>query len=353
MHPETASRLVETFSAPGSLILDPFCGSGTVLVEAMLLGRNGFGTDINPLAVDLARLKTRPLGGALRESFLEEAAGIAETATDRRTKRAGATKRYLPADTELFDPHVLLELDSLQMGISVVKNRAIERALAFCLSAILVKVSRKQGDTSEHMVPRRIAAGYTTRLFSKKCVELAGRMDAFAHKLPEPPPKSRVEVDDASILNKIGDESVDAVITSPPYVGTYDYIAHHAMRLRWLGYSSTGFLKAEIGARRRYSELSYEAAIDLWSEELERFLWAAARAMRPRAPMVLLIGDSAHGRHALRADEIILDLTKRVPFLPIARASQDRPHFHRPTASAFERQPRREHALLLERRAKL
>ena len=41
--------------------------------------------------------------------------------------------------------------------------------------------------------------------------------------------------DDATILKKVETGSIDAVVTSPPYVATYDYLAHHALRLRWLG----------------------------------------------------------------------------------------------------------------------
>src|SRR5262249_17266475 len=60
MHPATAARLVAAFAPPGATVLDPFCGSGTVLVEAMLAGRRAVGTDLNPLAVALATLKTTP-----------------------------------------------------------------------------------------------------------------------------------------------------------------------------------------------------------------------------------------------------------------------------------------------------
>ena len=72
MHPLVARRLVEEFSAPGELVLDPFCGSGTVLVEAALAGRRAVGVDANPLAVRLAVLKSRPVGAVDRELPLAE-----------------------------------------------------------------------------------------------------------------------------------------------------------------------------------------------------------------------------------------------------------------------------------------
>ena len=54
-HPVTARLLIEDFAPPGGVVLDPFCGSGTVLVEAMLAGRSAIGTDLNPIAIMLAR----------------------------------------------------------------------------------------------------------------------------------------------------------------------------------------------------------------------------------------------------------------------------------------------------------
>ena len=59
-HPVTARRLVEQYCPEGGTVLDPFCGSGTILIEAMLAGRAAIGTDLNPLAVMLARAKTFP-----------------------------------------------------------------------------------------------------------------------------------------------------------------------------------------------------------------------------------------------------------------------------------------------------
>lgn len=59
--PQFARAAIEVFSRPGDLILDPFMGGGTTMVEAATLGRPSIGADINPLAVFLARVKTRPL----------------------------------------------------------------------------------------------------------------------------------------------------------------------------------------------------------------------------------------------------------------------------------------------------
>ena len=68
IHPYTAKLIphipryfVEKLSQPGDVVLDPFCGSGTVLLEARLLGRNAIGIDTNPLARLISSVKARPL----------------------------------------------------------------------------------------------------------------------------------------------------------------------------------------------------------------------------------------------------------------------------------------------------
>ena len=349
MHPQTAARLLGDLVPPKGTVLDPFAGSGTVLVEARLLGRSAIGTDLNPLAVALAKLKSTPPPRSDMDALLAAAQTVREHADGRRKARAGATRRYGPDDTALFAPHGLLELDGVRDGVLSVEAPRVREALLLVLSAILIKVSQRTSDTSEHASPRRIAAGYTAKLFLKKTEELVERLDAYARMLPRGAPAPRVALDDATRLASVGEASVDAIVTSPPYAATYDYLSHHAARLRWLGLDTRPLARGELGARRHYRTLSARDAERAWVSELTSFLKAAARVARRRAPLVMLIADSAVGDHALRADDLVLRAADAASFVPVARATQRRPHFHGPTADAFARKPRGEHALLLER----
>ncbi|HTQ43794.1 MAG TPA: DNA methyltransferase [Polyangiaceae bacterium] len=351
MHPATAARLVRAFSDEGATVLDPFCGSGTVLVEAMIAGRRAVGTDLNPLAVRLAALKTTPRDAHAREALVAAARTVAKVADERRARRAGATRRYPPEDVATFDPHVLLELDSLRAAVADLPDRATSEALGVVLSAILVKVSRRTSDTTSHAAPRRIAAGYTAKLFVRKTEELARRLAAFEALLPPGAHPARVAVDDATRLRTVQASTVDAVVTSPPYAGTYDYVAHHALRMRWLGLDAQPLAAGELGSRRRYARLGGAAeARASWERELASALRAMARVCRTGARIVLLVADSAVHGEALRADAAVATVAPRVGLEPVARASQRRPHFHAPTQRAFERTPRAEHAILLTKR---
>jgi hypothetical protein len=275
---------------------------------------------------------------------------VAAFADERRQRRAGATRRYGPDDVAAFDPHVLLELDSLRSAIVDLPDESTRDALLLVLSAILVKVSRRTSDTSDRAAPRRIAAGYPARLFVKKADELAQRLADFASLLAPGTAPARVSLDDATRLRTVGASTVDAVVTSPPYVATYDYLAHHALRMRWLGLDARPFGAGEVGSRRRYASLDPTKARDTWIRELASFVRPMARACRQGARLALLLADSAVGDEALRAEEALGAVAGPAGLDLVARASQRRPHFHGPTSRAFERAPRAEHAFALVKR---
>ncbi|MGA3123317.1 MAG: DNA methyltransferase [Polyangiaceae bacterium] len=352
MHPTTASRLVRTLSSEGATVLDPFCGSGTVLIEAMLHSRRAIGTDLNPLAVRLARLKTTRYADSVLASMVSAARSIAIFAEARRIRRAGATRRYPREDAELFDPHVLLELDSLRAGIveQCSSDPLVRDALELVLSAILIKVSRGASDTSTSVETRRIAAGFASRLFARKADELSLRLAELARRTPVHAALVVTALDNAARLQTIAASTVDVIVTSPPYAGTYDYLSHHAVRMRWLGLDAGKLASGEIGARRNYERLDARSAREAWAQELGRALRAMRRVCRRGARVVLLLADSAVGEQAIRADAVLGAIAPDAGFAVLARASQARPHFHGPSSAAFRDGHRAEHAILLEKR---
>jgi hypothetical protein len=351
MHPTTAGRLVRALTREGSTVFDPFCGSGTVLVEAMIAGRRAIGTDINPLAVRLARLKSGRLDETVCASIVATANEIATFADERRRRRAGSTRRYPREDVALFEPHVLLELDSLRAGIKEKsEDNVLRGALELVLSSILVKLSRQASDTSGALKPRRLAAGFPARLFARKADELVRRLGEMRALLPADLPAARVEVDDAMRLRTVHASTVDAVVASPPYVATYDYVAQHELRMRWLDLDARPLLAGEMGARRRYAQLDARAAGEAWRRELTLSLRAMCRVCRKGAKVALLVADSAVQGEALRADAIVSAVAPESGLAWVARASQARANFHGPGALAFRDAPRAEHAIVLEKR---
>jgi DNA modification methylase len=351
LHPLTAARLVEALSAPKNTVLDAFMGSGTVMVETRLLGRKGVGTDLNPLSLELAHLKTRGTTEDERAELLEAAMRVAEHADERRVSKAGPTERYGREDMELFDVHMLLELDGIRQGISLESPGFAREALKLVLSSILVKVSKKPGDTTERIAPRRLATGFAIKLFANKAAELAERLEEFAGLLPKGAPECDLYIDDARKLSNVGNNSVDLVVSSPPYPGVYDYAHHHAARLRWLGLEAEPFERGEIGARRKLRGRERDEGLSAWEDDFVKSLIALRRVLQRGACAVLVIADSVVQRQALYADDTMDRLVPRAGGLEIAAvASQKRPHFHEPTRDAFKGRARREHLFALVKR---
>lgn len=347
MHPETARRLIGSLSEPGQTVLDPFCGSGTVLVEARRLGRRGVGYDVNPLSRELSWLKTLAPDAAWINELSAAAARVCAHADERRQRKAGATERYPDADRAAFAPHVLLELDGLRDGIRRVGAPETRRALFLVLSALLTKVSQRAGESSSELRDKRVAPGFPSRFFGKKTAELGQKLAEYRQSLPDRAPLASCTLGDARQLPGLAARSVSLVVTSPPYPGVYDYVSHHDDRLRWLGLSSQTFEALEIGSRRELSQETFGAALARWERDLAATLTAIARGLTPSGRAVLLIADSTLAGRPLFAERVVEKAAAPAGLGLIARASQPRPHFHGGSRHAFESKTRREHLLLL------
>ena len=351
LHPDTAAGLIDSLSGPGHTVLDPFVGSGTVAVEALAAGRLAVGNDLNPLAVAIARCKVHAW---THDEFVALAAAckkVCAFADDRRRKKEGALLRYSDEDVRSFPPHVLLELDGLRGGIFDVPGALTRRTLLLVLSSILTKLSYSRGDAAYGRTDKRIASGQAIRMFALRASELVEQLNEFGARVRDAHrgkhPGGAIFQDDARTLAQVKPTSIDLVVSSPPYAGTYDYLAHHEAKLRWLDLPADAFAAGELGARRNYVNLSQREAERRWDRDLHQVLVALQRVLVPGGRAVLILGDSAVGGQVLRADDVVAHAAEGTGLVPTARASQNRPHFHGPTAHLFAKLPRREHALLL------
>ncbi len=145
----------------------------------------------------------------------------------------------------------------------------------------------------------------------------------------------------------VPDGSIALVVTSPPYPGNYDYLAHHAARLRWLRLPPDRFDRDELGARRHLDPLGAAAGAARWRDELGAVLRALRRVLVDGGAAVLLLADSVVAGGPVYAVDLVRSVAPSAGLAYRAVASQARPHFHAGTARAFARRPRAEHAILL------
>ena len=349
LHPLTAAGLIEGFSPRNGLVVDPFCGSGTTLVEARRLGRHALGSDLNPLALELSWLKTSAFGRGFAELLGADAAAIAAFADERRQSKAGPLRRYPRQTREVFPVHVLLELDGLMHGIRAVEDHDRRRALTLVLSSLLTKVSTQKSDSSTQRTERRLRSGFAIQLFEDKTRELCRRLERYRRLLPDPNYTPNLKRADARRLSMIESGRVDLVVSSPPYPGVFDYLEHHRLRLAFLNLDAEQLHRNEIGARRNYARLRFDDAVARWHAELTPCLAEIARILRPGGHAALVLADTAVGGKALRADRLLAEWVTKTPLRFELCASQARPSFHRPSDRVFRANKRAEHLLLLQK----
>jgi SAM-dependent methyltransferase len=364
LHPATARVLVDLVAsgAPRAQpILDPFCGSGTVLVEARALGHASIGSDLNPLAVLVARAKTWVAPTRRRTQVREGANEIAGLvlAAGKAARRANAEAPPLRKpvgfdpngrDRRLkswFAPHVRRELELIAGMLDDLRTRDAELAgiLTACLSAILYKVSSRTSDTDGTWIDRNIARGAAARHFVQRAELLVAGLNDLSNTRGAMP--EVFERDARRLTDIIPDGSAAGVVTSPPYAGTYDYAEHQRLRFDFLTLRHRDMDIGEIGSRRSF-EKDPTAADAAWREALAESLGSIARALAPNRLAAIVIGDSvARNRGMFALDDVRGALTDDL--VMEAWASQERPMLGAGERRAFGERGKAEHVILLRR----
>jgi hypothetical protein len=316
MHPDAAAILTRAF--PGDSVHDPFCGGGTVLVEALLAGRRAVGRDVSPVALRVARARTTVLSAERVSRFRAQGRKVAEDAKEWKE---------LPADDILhpaggwYSEHVLRELEGLRHGIAGTEDD-VRPLLEAVFSSILIKVSWRKSDTSAQREKHDRPSETTAILFHKKVRELGRRLDALREAVPAGTPPADVAPADARTVRV---DPVDLVLTSPPYPSTYDYVPLQHLRLVWLGEGralDAGGLE-EIGARRHWRQ-GARIGRKRWVEDTRLWTRSAAANLRRGGHLVILIGDGLSPAGTVDTSQATEDAGKEAGLALVARASVER-----------------------------
>lgn len=266
--PQLADRAIQLLSAPGDLILDPYCGSGTTLLEAAKLGRRAIGIDLSPLAVLISTCKTKSIPHTVLTNLKADLASVIrlltqgsshDMFTDERVRaiEANAAGDARAADEwfkKWFGDVNLRELLVIDQAIKQFPDADAQRLALLCLSNILRRVSRA-------------ATGYPNVMFDKKATDRPRPSKLFFREL-ENVCKQIPELDQvlpglASVSVTLGNatemtlanESVDAVITHPPYIGSIPYAEYGLLSLKWLGHDPKELDRTLTGGKRQSSDV--------------------------------------------------------------------------------------------------
>ncbi|MBI4317352.1 MAG: MerR family DNA-binding transcriptional regulator [Chloroflexi bacterium] len=322
--PQIPNALIQELSSVGDTVLDPFCGSGTTLVEALLLKRQAVGIDANPIACLISRAKTL----RVTEADLEGANAIRDALASAEQRFGTGQMSFLeqwcaepaaapcPRDIEFwFEPHVIEELRYLRQLCETAKPAGLHTLAQASLSSIIISVSRQDSDTRYVRRQKHVAPGETVRRFSRALAQVVARAEEFSDVVEERFAARVIEADmnNPPLPSEVG--TVDLVVCSPPYPNAYSYHLYHRTRMLWLGMDAVKFKKEEIGSHRKYSSRGpNRATVETFRAEMTGILDWIRKTLQPQGYCCLVVGDSTIAGRVIRNDQLLADIAIKLSF---------------------------------------
>jgi DNA modification methylase len=260
--PDIPGYLVQLLSTKDMLVADPFCGSGTTGVEAFRLGRRAWMSDVNRAALLIAAGKLAIFkNGNITGELIKFAMSISRELPFRSLCQP---LEEIGTDLELsgwFHADTLSQLQSIWTQIESVGCAETRAALTMvfsdtlfaCASTLHSKTStggtrrHHWGWIADNVKPDPPVWHNAERIFRErlnKAIEISSRIDRPLAAVP------LVQFEDCRSLS-LGSDSVDLVVTSPPYLGMIDYARANRLSYLWFGWPMKEDCDREIGSRYR------------------------------------------------------------------------------------------------------
>lgn len=307
-----ARDLILTHTSKNDLIVDPFAGSGTIPLEALLNDRNAFAVDNNPYARVLCLAKLHPpesLEKAIKraESILEESENL----------RNPDLRKVPPWVRAFFHPQTLKEI----LKFSHICKRRNEYFLFAALLGILHH--QRPGFLSypsSHLVPylrdKKFPRNHFPELYDYR--EITPRMISKIKRIyrrfdPIKVSSNKAVFSFGSIINVALPDTFDCLITSPPYMNALDYNRDNRLRL-WFT-APDYLLNKPVG--QVFREKEYIKLITILAKQMER-------SLKFNGFCLFIVGDKILRSPKASLSELTLDLLKRKsPSLELQRIIKD------------------------------
>lgn len=337
--PQVARKLIKVFSHEGDTICDIFCGSGTTLVESSLLNRNSIGIELNPLAVLIAKVKTISINPQTLFSSFKK------ILDEYKTIKHALIPHFSNIDF-WFSKKVIQDLAKLKQAIWNISEENIRNFFSVCFSEVARIVSfTHHNEFKLFRDKKKLAGDYTfdvigefTRMFENNVVGIKEYViDAI--------PNINVKIiqGDSTKDNGIPLNSVDFIITSPPYGDSRTTVAYgqfSRLSSQWLNLlppTTKDIDKELLGGKNNVSlsdpilnlsntlkfsinfiaEKDKERAKDVMSFyiDLHKALIHAHKILKPKKYFCLIVGNRTVKELVLKTDEIICELAEQIGFI--------------------------------------
>ena len=245
---DLALQHIVRYSNNTDCVLDPFCGSGTTLLACRILGRQGFGFDINFIAHLITQAKILDLDS----KDLEYLKGFIDFLETKQTHKLHSYENI----HHWFKQEAIVALSHIKECIKIYtkNNPKYTIFLSLIFSSIINIASNQDSDTRYASVEKPyINQKYIIEKYKEK---YKNALSIYENLYIYTRVNSQVFLHNAKKLTqKIPSNTISLIFTSPPYPNTYDYYLYHKHRMLWLDFDVKFCMQNEIGSRREYSSL--------------------------------------------------------------------------------------------------
>lgn len=295
--PQIPRFLIGMLSVKGETVWDPFGGSGTTALEALLLDRQAISSDINPIASLIGKAKTLTLSKEEDDAIIdliEKLRILSENEfritniIDKNINEYKDSIPEIPNIAKWFHQNAVNELGYIKWQIEKFESTNCKVLLNAAFSKIILKASFQDGETRYSSKYRDIGHGEILRMY---IAELTSSLNKV--RLISP----LIRFKDATFISSdlrtnfvVEPNSIDLIVTSPPYANATDYFLYHRFRLFWLGYDPRSLSKCEIGAHLRHQK--EHTGFDEYIQEMTLCLGNMYRGLRAGRYAVLVLGNA-------------------------------------------------------------
>lgn len=342
--PQLAKKLILDYTTDRDIVCDPFMGSGTTLVESIILKRKAIGVDINPVALLITKAKTKAIEPTKVEIESKKLLNELIRESDNLSNKETSSDNWgaiLP-QTERID-YWFPEKQKVALGMILDKINRIEdariRTFFLCaFSNILKNCSRWLMKSIKPTRDKNKKFGDTYKIFSRQIRLMLKKNKEFYELIGKNKIKESTAIIEMQDARQLPAESgsVSLIVTSPPYVTSYEYADLHQLTAFWLEYITDlkSFRKEFIGSIQKddgdlpiKSQLAKQICSELRKKDrreaigVERYFFEMQecfeemhRILKPNGKACIVIGDTELKKVKIFNAEVFVEIMQNIGF---------------------------------------
>lgn len=305
---DLAIEYIEKYSIENSIIYDPFIGSGTSLLAAKYTKRNGYGTDINHIAILISKFKSTNF---TKENIKNLSAYLEKIQQEFNSTIEHIELNSYPSIEHWFCNDAIQVLSYIKNSFSIVKDENELIFIKTVFSSIINSVSNQESDTRyAAIIKPRLNKEFIFTTFVRKFSSILSLIESTIIENESSIFLKPMLLDSNLCDTQIPRSSVDLIITSPPYPNTYDYYLYHKHRMNWLDLDVKYSMEKEIGSRREFSSLKRPK--EKFDDDMLSILTHCDNVLKENGYVVLVMGDGKIQGEIYEAKENLSNICSKI-----------------------------------------